>query len=122
MFDIFIIKYHEHQSYCHTVVRSQRSSVGGKNSVLYNQVDSVFFKVVLYSRDLFAYHIKVALKHNCRLIFRSFASAFFYNYIISLILMNPQAPVFCKFYQIVADSLFISRASGNRADLLKKVK
>ena len=122
MLDIFIIQHHEHQGNRHTVVRSERSAVCGEHRIFYNQVDSVFFKIMLHSGFLFADHVDMSLQHNRRLVFRAFASAFFYDYIIRLVLMNPESSVLCELYKIIADSFFISRSSRNRADFFKKVK
>ena len=55
-----------------------------------------------------AYHVKMSLKHNSRFILCSFASCFLDDYIMAVILINPQTSLFCEIYKEIADSLLIS--------------
>ena len=122
MLDVFIVQHHQHQRHCHAVIRAKGGAVGCERSVLYDQLNTLLFKIMLHSRYLLAYHIHMSLEHNSRLVFCALASVFFYDHILCFVLMYPEISVFCKLYKIIADSLFISRTSGDRADFLKKVK
>jgi len=122
MFDLIIIQHHQHQGYGNSVVPAKRRSICRQSAIPDDQIQSIFFKIMLYPCTLLADHIHMTLKHNRCMILCPSASRFFNDYIISIVLDHLQTSVLCKFHKIITDSFFISRTSWDRTDLFKEMK
>ena len=122
MYERLVVQHCQHQGDRYAVVGSQRGPVRSQHAVLYRQLQPFLRKIVLHSRILLADHIQVSLQHHRRAVLRSRAPRLFDDDIPGPILVYPEASLLREFHEVVADPLFVSRTSGNRADLLKKMK
>ena len=117
-----IVENGKHKRDGNAVVGTQGGAVGGKDTILDDQVDTIGRKVVLNGAQLVAHHVDMALQHHGRGVLDTGRCGLANDDVVDLVLVHVKAALLGKRNQEIADALLVARPTGDRADLLKEME
>ena len=117
-----IVEHGKHKRDGNAVVGTQGGAVGGKDTILDDQVDTIGRKVVLNGAQLVAHHVDMALQHHGRGVLGTGRCGLANDDVVDLVLVHVKAALLGKRNQEIADALLVARPTGDRANLLKEME